>query len=114
MTRKVSKVKRRANLTSGGKSVNRTAVARWRRRVLGREMVEQFMEQLRKATEDRLPPEDDFEVVTDAPPPSDASPASPPASTHELGTSTTAGTSQPQEGNTVEDDWRRAAQAEGF
>jgi len=84
--------------------------------VLGREIVDGFMEQLRKAmaTEDRVPPEDDFDAVTDAPPPPDASPASPPTNAHESGTATTTSTSQPQEGNTVEDDWRRAAQAEGF
>jgi len=77
-------------------------------------MVEQFMEDLRKATEDALPAQDDFDVVTDAPPPPDAASAPPPTNVHEAGTRDTTTTPQPQEGNTVEDDWRRAAQAEGF
>ena len=93
-------------------SVNRAAVARWRRRALGREIVDQFMEQLRKATEDRLPPEEDFDAVPDAPPPADTAPAPPPTKAHKEKRKTKART--PLKRRTLEEDWRRDARAAGL
>jgi hypothetical protein len=90
-------------------SVNRAAVARWRRRALGREIVEQFDEQLRKATEDRLPPEDDFDAVPDAPTPADTA-AAPPKIHKEKRKSKT---HKPGKRTTLEEDWRRDARALG-
>jgi hypothetical protein len=93
-------------------SVNRAAVARWRRRALGREIVEEFDEQLRKAMEDRLPPEDDFDAVPDAPPPAETAPAPPPTKAHKGKRKTK--THEPGKRVTLEEDWRRTAQAEGL
>ena len=95
-------------------SVNRAAVARWRRRALGREIVDQFMEQLRKATEDRLPPEEDFDAVPDTPPPADTAPAPapPPTKAHKEKRKTKSRT--PRKRRTLEEDWRRDARAVGL
>src|SRR5437764_236570 len=93
-------------------SVNRAAVARWRRRALGREIVDQFIEQLRKATEDRLPPEEDFDAVPDAPPPADTAPAPPPTKAHNEKRKTKSRT--PRKRRTLEEDWRRDARAAGL
>jgi hypothetical protein len=57
--------------------------------VLGQEIEKEFMEQLRKATEDRLPPELDFDAVTDESPPPDAAPTPGPTNANDSGTGNT-------------------------